>query len=105
MLTLWWAKFEGYVIAIGAALLAVGAAILYVFEEGKSSGEAKGDAIQAKQKANTAAAVASRTETSSDVDAKVAALPVNPVLKPTVPAPLPVPGSAADRLQSDWSRD
>ena len=105
MIALWWAKVQAYVIAAGALLLAIGGGILYVFGKGKIRGEAKGATAAAEQKANTAAAIVSRIETRANVDSQVASLPSNPVVKPTVPAPLPVSGSAADRLQSEWSRD
>lgn len=98
-------KLYGWLAAAGALVLAVAGAFLYGRQ--KAKGEAKQDVAvaNAEQKANTAAAIVNRNEVRQHVDAQVAKLPSSPVGPVTVPASLPVPGSAADQLQQSWSRD
>lgn len=108
MLTLIKTFFGGiwtYVAAAGALVLAVVGAVFYGREKGKDAVEAKVATAQAQQKVNTAQAIVKRSEVRTDVEAQVAKLPANPVVPIHVPAPLPVPGSAADELRKDWSRD
>ena len=98
-------RLYGWLAAAGAFVLAVAGAFLYGREKAKDEAKREVAVAQAQQRANTAGAILQRNEVRRDVDAKVAALPANPVGQVTVPASLPVPGSAADRLQRDWSRD
>jgi hypothetical protein len=98
-------KFYGYIIAIGSFLLLVAGAVFYGWRKGRTGVQAKVAEAQAQQQVNTAQAIVSRNEVRNNVDAKVASLPSNPVVEVHVPAPLPVPGSAADQLRTDWSRD
>lgn len=98
-------KLYGWLAAVGLFVLSIAAAVLYGRSKGKA---AEHDAVvvdQAKQQANTANAILNRNEVRQHVDAQVAQLPASPLGPVTVPAPLPVPGSAADQLQRDWSRD
>ena len=95
-------RFYGWLVAAAMALLAVAGALVY--RKGKA---AERDAVvvdQAKRDANTANAILKRNEVRQHVDAEVAALPANPV-GPAAAGPGPVPGSAADRLRRNWSRD
>lgn len=98
-------KLYGWLAAAGAIVLAIAGAIFWGWRKGSANVQSKVDEAQAQQKVNTAEAVVSRNEVRTNVDAKVAALPANPVVEVHVPAPRPVPGSAADQLQNDWSRD
>jgi hypothetical protein len=100
-----WTKFYGYLIAIGSFLLLIAGAVFYGWRKGKTGVQAEVAAAQAQQQVNTAQAIVKRNEVRTDVDAQVAKLPSNPVVPIHVPAPLPVPGSAADELRKDWSRD
>lgn len=99
-------RFYGYLAAAGLFVLSVASAMLY--GRRKAIDQAKQDVAvaNARQQANTAAAILQRNEVRQHVDAQVAQLPASPVVaRPTVPDPLPVPGSSADQLQRDWSRD
>lgn len=98
-------RLYGWLAAAGAIVLALAGAILWGWRKGAGGVQAKVAEAQAQQKVNTAEAVVSRNEVRNNVDAKVAALPANPAVEVHVPAPRPVPGSAADRLQNGWSRD
>jgi hypothetical protein len=100
-----WAKFYGWLVAAGAVLLTIGGAVFYGWRKGRTGVQAKVAEAQAQQQVNTATAIVKRNEVRTDVDAQVAKLPASPVGQVTVPAPLPVPGSAADQLQQQWSRD
>lgn len=97
--------FYKWLIGIGAVALAILGAIFYGREKGKAAVEDKVATAQAQQKVNTAQAIVKRSEVRTDVEAEVAKLPANPVVPVHVPAPLPVPGSAADELRKNWSRD
>ena len=95
-------RFYGWLVAAGMALLAIAGALVY--RKGKA---VERDAVvvdQAKRDVNTANAILKRNEVRQHVDVEVAALPANPV-GPAAAGPVPVPGSAADRLRRDWSRD
>ena len=105
MLSALWLRFQSWLIAAGAFLLAIGGAVLFGWRKGREQVQAKVDEAQAEQKVNTATAIVTRNETRRDVENEVSKLPESPVPTPTVPAPTPVPGSAADRLRQDWSRD
>ena len=98
-------RLYGYLIAIGSFLLLVAGAVFYGWRKGRTGVQAEVATTQAQQKVNTAEAIVSRNEVRTDVDAQVAKLPSNPVVEIHVPAPLPVPGSAADELRKSWSRD
>lgn len=98
-------KLYGWLAAAGLFVLSIAGALLYGRAKGKAAEREAATVDQAKQQANTAGAILQRNEVRRDVDAQVAKLPASPVGPVTVPAPLPVPGSAADRLQRDWSRD
>jgi hypothetical protein len=98
-------KFYGWLAAAGAFVLAVVGAFLYGRQKARGAAKQEVAIANAEQRANTAGAILQRNEVRQHVDAEVAALPANPVGQVTVPAPLPVPGSAADQLQRDWSRD
>jgi hypothetical protein len=98
-------RVYGWLAAAGAFVLAVAGAFLYGRAKAKDNAQQEVAVAQAQQRANTAGAILQRNEVRQHVDAEVAALPANPVGQVTVPAPLPVPGSAVDRLQRDWSRD
>lgn len=104
MLTLW-SKLEGWIIAFFGVLIAIGAAILYGRSKGKTEVQNQVKADTAVQQVNTANAIVERSEVRKDVEQATAQLPQSPVVKPTVPAPLPVPGSSADKLRTSWSRD
>lgn len=95
-------RFYGWLVAAGMALLAVAGALVY--RRGKAAERQVTVVDQVKQQANTANAILKRNEVRQHVDVEVAALPANPV-EPAAAGPGPVPGSAADRLQRDWSRD
>lgn len=109
MLTTLWAKFEAWIIGIFAVLAAIGVAILYGREKGKAAEKQVVDVAQAQQQVNTATAIVNRTEISQHVDQEVASLPQNTVAPVgTTPAgvsPDPVPGSSADVLRNEFSRD
>lgn len=105
MLSALWLRFQGWLVAAGAFLLAIAGAVFFGWRKGRGEVQAKVDEAQAEQKVNTAAAIVTRNETRRDVENEVSQLPGSPVDHPTVPAPIPVPGSAADRLRQDWSRD
>lgn len=98
-------KFYGYLIAIGSFLLLIAGAVFYGWRKGKTGVQEKVAEAQAQQTVNTAQAIINRNEARTHVDAEVAKLPANPVVAVHVPAPLPVPGSAADELRKHWSRD
>jgi len=98
-------KFYGWLAGAGAFVLAVAGAFLYGRQKAKGEAKQEVAVANAEQRANTAGAILQRNEVRRDVDAQVAKLPSNPAGKVTVPANLPVPGSAADQLQRDWSRD
>lgn len=100
-----WTKLYGYVIALGSFLLLIAGAVFYGWRKGRTGVQAKVAEAQAQQKVNTAQAIVARNEVRTDDDAQVAKLPSNPVVEVHVPAPLPVPGSAADELRKDWNRD
>lgn len=96
-------RLYGWLAAAAMAVLAVVGALMY--RRGRVTERQAAVVDQAKQRANTADAILKRNEVRRDVDAQVAKLPANPVGQVTVPASLPVPGSAADELQRNWSRD
>jgi hypothetical protein len=98
-------KFYGWLIAAGSILLALAGAIFYGWEKGRGQVKAAVATAQAQQKVNTAQAVISRVEVRQNVDQEVAQLPQSPPVAVTVPSSLPVPGSAADELRKQWSRD
>jgi hypothetical protein len=98
-------KLYGWLAAAGAFVLAIVGACWFGREKAKGQAKQEVAVAQAQQRANTAGAILQRNEVRQHVDAEVAALPANPVGQVTVPAPRPVPGSAADQLQRDWSRD
>lgn len=104
MLTLW-SKLEGWVIAFFGVLIAIGAAILYGRSKGKTEVQNQVKADTAVQQINTANAIIERSEVRKNVEQVTAKLPQSPVVKPTVPAPVSVPGSSADKLRNEWSRD
>lgn len=98
-------KFYGYLVAIGGVILTIAGAVFYGWRKGRKGVQQQVAVAQAQQKVNTAEAIVSRNQVRTDVEAKVAALPSSPVVEVHVPAPLPVSGSAADQLRTDWSRD
>lgn len=98
-------RLYGWLAAAGAAVLLLASAVFYGWRKGRHGVQAAVAVDQARQQANTAAAIVNRNEVRTDVDAQVARLPASPVGPVTVPAPLPVPGSAADELRQQWSRD
>lgn len=101
-----WAKISGWVVALGSILAVVAGAVLYGWRKGSAGAEAKVATAQAEQKVNTATAVANRVEVHAQIESEVAELPASPPpIAPSVPAPRPVPGSAADKLQQEFSRD
>lgn len=100
-----WSKLGGWVVGIGSVLLTVGGAVLYGWEKGRKGAQAIIDKAAAKQKVNTVNAIEHRAEERRDVDNEVAKLPASPVVAPVDASTQPVSGSAADKLQSDWSRD
>jgi hypothetical protein len=116
MLTTLWAKFEVWIIGIFAVLAAIGGAILYGREKGKASEKQAAAVDQAQQQINTATAIVDRSEVRKDVEVETAKLPPDttaPVAAqsgsapaaPYVPRPDPTPGSSADVLHQQWSRD
>lgn len=105
MLSALWLRFQGWIAAAAAFVLAVGAAMLFGWRKGREQVQAKVDEAQAEQKVNTASAIVNRNEIRRDVEQEVSRLPATPAPNPSVPAPAPVPGSAADKLQRGWSRD
>ena len=105
MLSTLWLRFQSWLIAAGAFLLAIAGAVFFGWRKGREQVQTKVDEAQAEQKVNTANAIVTRNETRRDVETEVSRMPASPVVPPTVPAPLPVPGSAADQLRQNWSRD
>lgn len=93
-----WAKLWGYIVAAGAVVVAIGAAILYGREKGKEAMQPKVDAANANAEAATINE--QHLETRHDTDAAVQALPE----APAQPLGTAVPGTAAGEL-SAWDRD
>lgn len=103
-----WAKVSGWVLGFVSLLAAVGVLVFYGYRKGSDSVAAKDEAAHAQQQINTATAVASRVETHAEIIAEVSQLPASTVpatAAPGVAPVVPVPGSAADKLQQEFSRD
>jgi hypothetical protein len=100
-------KLYGWLAAAGLFVLSIAGALLYGRSKGRAVEKAAVIVDQAQQQVNTTTAILNRNEVRQHVDAQVAQLPASPVVAPsvTVPAPLPVPGSAADQLRQQWSVD
>ncbi|WP_426271587.1 hypothetical protein ACN9MB_09175 [Dyella kyungheensis] len=119
MLTALWAKFEAWIIGLVAVLAAIGGALLYGREKGKAAEKKNVVADQAQQQINTATAIVDRSEVRKDVEVETAKLPADatapisatPAESSSAPAaastprPDPTPGSSADVLRQQWSRD
>lgn len=119
MLTTLWAKFEAWIIGIFAVLAALAGALIYGREKGKAAEKKDVVADQAQQQVNTATAIVDRSEVRKDVEVETAKLPADataPVAAapavsgqapatPVAPRPDPTPGSSADVLRKQWSRD
>lgn len=119
MLATLWAKFEAWIIGLVAVLAAIGGALLYGRAKGKASEKKDIVADQAQQQINTATAIVDRSEVRKDVEIATAKLPQDatapvaaaPAESGGKPAPAvapdvsPTPGSSADVLRQQWSRD
>jgi len=100
-----WIRFQGWIAAAAAFVLAVAGAMFFGWRKGREQVQAKVDEAQAEQKVNTANAIVNRNEIRQHVETEVSRLPSSPDPQPAASAPAPVPGSAADELRKNWSRD
>jgi len=119
MLATLWAKLEAWIIGLVAVLAAIGGALLYGRAKGKAAEKKDAVADQAQQQINTATAIVDRSEVRKDVEIATAKLPPDataPVAQaaaqssgapaaPAAPDVTPTPGSSADVLRQQWSRD
>lgn len=101
----WLTGLKNWLLAIPAVLGAIALAVLYGREKGAKEAttttQQKADAQAADQRASTAEAAQHNVEVRHDVENEVARLPETPADHAGAD---PVPGSAADQLQNDWTR-
>jgi type II secretory pathway pseudopilin PulG len=101
----WLLRFKNALLAIpaviGALIAAVAFGRLRGAREARQAAQEKADATQARSRADAAEAAQHHAEVRHEVENEVVRLPETPADH----AGGPVPGSAADKLQNDWTRD
>lgn len=100
MMALLWTRLWKYIVALGAVLAALGAAVLYGRSKGKAAEQVKTRAAQ--DAATTAQAATKQLESRHETDVQVQRLPDAPAQVVATADP----ATAAGKLRTDgWLRD